>query len=271
MQHESDDIKYWTFGDSTNHPIFLVHGFTGSHEGFQYLTPELEKYYYIIAPDLPGFGISRPAKQPWTAAHLAQEANEFLASLKLNVKPYLISHSMGGLIAAHMLTQNPELFATKTAFISPVPNKITWRDARKLGALAGRLQYRVGAYLPRVANSKLLSRVATIAMLRTNDAPLRRKIYQHHFDNLDHISSSRYYHAMHVDITTQGVIDFSDQLSLFDTLIVTGTHDNVTPFKYVQRLAQKLNATLVPINGTGHLAHYEHPNKIIQALRDFLR
>lgn len=270
MQHERNGIKYWTYGSEDKHPLFMVHGFTGSHEGFQYLIPELEKHFFIVAPDLPGFGKSRHAEEPWTAEHLAKETNDFLDSLQLTQKPYLISHSMGGLIAAHMLTQNPELFHEKTIFISPVPNKISWKDARKAGALAGRLQYAVGHHVPRIATSRSISRVATAAMLRTTDTQLRRKIYQHHFDNLEYISSSKYYERMHVDITRQGVIDFKKSLSKFITLIITGSNDNVTPLKYEQALAKILDATLYVIPGTGHLAHYEHPDVITSEIIAYL-
>src|SRR5690606_33605951 len=145
----------------------LVHGFTGSHEGFQYLIPELAKHFFVIAPDLPGFGKSRHAHKPWTAENLAKETNNFLRTLRLQQQPYLISHSMGGLIAAHMLKQNPELFHTHVIFISPVPNKISWQDIRKAGALAGRLQYAAGHHVPKIASSRLISRIATAAMLRT--------------------------------------------------------------------------------------------------------
>lgn len=270
MQHEKDNIKYWTYGSDDKHPLFMVHGFTGSHEGFQYLIPELKKHFYLIIPDLPGFGKSRHAAEPWTAEHLAKETNAFLDSLVLTQKPYLISHSMGGLIAAHMLTQNPELFNEKTVFISPVPNKITWKDSRKAGVIAGRLQYAAGHHAPKIATSRSISRVATIAMLRTSDKQLRKKIYQHHFDNLEYISSSKYYERMHIDITGQGVIDFKEYLSNFRILIITGSKDNVTPLKHVEVLARSLSATLHVIPGTGHLAHYEHPDIITQEIISYL-
>ena len=270
MQHENNGIKYWTYGDKEKYPLFLVHGFTGSHEGFQYLIPELKKHFFVIAPDLPGFGKSRHAEQPWTAEHLAKETNSFLDSLQLAQKPYLISHSMGGLIAAHMLRQNPDLFHTKTIFISPVPNKITWRDSRKVGAIAGRLQYTVGHHVPKIATSRSISRLATIAMLRTTDKTLRRHIYQHHFDNLEYISSSKYYERMHVNITRQGVIDFKKYLTNFTILIITGSKDNVTPLKHEQVLAKNLSAELFVIPGTGHLAHYEHPDIITREIVTYL-
>jgi pimeloyl-ACP methyl ester carboxylesterase len=270
MQNIKSGIKYWTYGDVSNYPIFLVHGFTGSHEGFQYLIPELKKHFFVIAPDLPGFGKSRHATEPWTAEHLAKETNDFLKSLRLTQAPHLISHSMGGLIAAHMLTQNPELFHKKSIFISPVPNKVTWKDVRKAGAIAGRLQYALGHHITKIATSRTISRIATAAMLRTTDKTLRKKIYRHHFDNLRYISSSKYYERIHTDITSQGVIDLKNYLKNFKILIITGSHDNVTPLKHQKTLVKQLNAALHVIPGTGHLAHYEHPDIITREIISYL-
>jgi esterase len=271
MQHEKNGIKYWTYGDKKNYPILLVHGFTGSHEGFQYLIPELEKYFYVIAPDLPGFGKSREAVRPWTAKHLAAETNTFVRSLALSRTPHLVSHSMGGLIAASMLAQAPELYDKKTIFISPVATKIGLLDGRRAGALAGRLQYAIGHHIPKIAASKRISRIATMAIMTTKDRTLKRQIHEHHLDNLNYISSSKYYHDMHVSITRQGVIDFTEQLRPFSVAIITGANDNVTPLKGVKMLASALDAELTIIPKVGHLAHYETPEKITSAMLDFLK
>ena len=60
-------VSYWAYGESSKSTIVMIHGFTGSHEGFQYILKYLPNYQIII-PDLPGFGISRPLDQPWTGA-----------------------------------------------------------------------------------------------------------------------------------------------------------------------------------------------------------
>lgn len=265
MQHEKNGIFYWKYGDEKKPPLVMIHGFTGSHEGFQYIVPLL-KNFYVIIPDLPGFGISKPLDKPWTIDHLAKVSNEFVAGLALPVAPFLVSHSMGGLVAASMLAQNPELFDAKTVFISPVPNKITWRDGRKAGALAGRLQYAAGHHVPLIASSKLISLLATQALIRTHDTGLRRRIRQHHFKNLKYISSSKFYEKLHIDITKRGVIDYASHLDDFTICIITGSHDNVTPLRYEKTLARTVQATLHIIKGTGHLAHYEHPDHIAKHL-----
>ncbi len=274
-QHRDlDGIHYWTYGVKDAQPLLLIHGFTGSHEGFQYLVPTLEKKFYIVIPDLPGFGSSNHAQKPWTIDSIAKQTNEFVSKLQLPQKPIVLSHSMGGLVAASMLTQNPELFAKKTIFLSPVASRIKWLDSRKIGALAGRLQFFVGYKIPRVGphvlRSRILSRAATSIIMTTKDKALRETINQHHFKNLDYISSAKYYHDLHVNITGRGALDYSEGLKSYDVKIITGDSDNVTPLKDIQRLAHELSAELTIVPGVGHLAHYETPKAILKALSTYL-
>ena len=263
-------VCYWIYGEPSKPAIVMIHGFTGSHEGFQYILKYLPNYQIII-PDLPGFGISQPLDQPWTVEHLAEATNQFVASLKLKTPPYLLSHSMGGLVAAAMLAQQPKLYEKKTVFISPVATKIGKFEGRTVGAFGGALQYRLGTKIPRVAKSRKISKVATKLIMTTKDKQMRKTIYAHHIDNLDYISSIRYYHRLHVDITKRGAIDYAKELKSFDSLIITGDKDNVTPLKTERQLARAIGAKMHIIHGVGHLIHYEMAKEAAEAIDDFFQ
>lgn len=272
---EKNDVRYWTYGAKQKPTLVFIHGFTGSHEGFQYILPQLEKDFYCIVPDLPGFGESKLGFETWTIDELAKRVNTFVAALGLRQPPYLLSHSMGGLVAASMLAQAPELFAKKTVFISPVAEKVNYFDSRKLGVLLGSLQYYLGAKVPhfgpKLVGSKLLSKIATSFIMTAKHPEMRGKIYQHHYDNLDYISSIDYYLQLHRDINKKGTIDYADALKQFNVLIVAGDKDNVTPLAGEKKLAKKVGAQLEIIPGVGHLAHYETPEAISRAVQHFLQ
>ena len=267
------DIKYWTYHDHAKRSAIFIHGFTGSHDGFQYIIPHL-KQFHVIAPDLPGFGESKLWEDTWTIDELARRVNEFVRELGLSEPPFLISHSMGGLVAASMLAQAPELFQKKTVFISPVATNVRLLDSRKIGALLGSLQYRVGKNVPhigpKVVKSRRFSKLATKFIMTADHPELRSKIYEHHYKNLDYISSIDFYYQLHRDINRRGVTDYIDKLKKFSILIIAGEKDNVTPLKGEKILAERLGAKLSVIPGVGHLAHYEAPEKISSALIDFL-
>lgn len=274
MTNTLNHVRYWTYHDSNKPTCIFIHGFTGSHEGFQYIIPHLQEFH-IIVPDLPGFGESPLILKKYTIDELAKVTNEFVANLKLKSPPYLVSHSMGGLVAASMLAQSPELYNEKTVFISPVATKVNYLDPRKLGELLGRLQYFLGKTIPgagpRMVKSRLLSRMATKLILTTDDKALEKEIHGHHFKNLDYISSINFYHKLHKDINKKGAIDYAPELTKkFTPLIIAGDTDNVTPLNGEKRLANALNADLKIVKGVGHLMHYERPKEAAAAIAEFL-
>lgn len=265
-------ICYWTYGDSQKPPLFFVHGFTGSNEGFQYIIPKLQDDFYCIVPDLPGFGESELGSEQWGIDEIARRTNVFAKSLKLARKPHVVAHSMGGLVAASMLAQNPELYHKKAVFISPHVEPI--RGIRKVGATMPTLQYGIGKSVPKIGpkfvKSKAYSRVATKAIMTAKEPSLKKAIYRHHFRNLEFISSIGFYYNMHREIIKTGTIDYTSKLKSLDVLIITGNKDNVTPLATQKRFQKALTAKLHIIPGVGHLLHYEKPTEVAVALREFL-
>ena len=262
-------MAYWTYGDKKKPCLLLVHGFTGSHEGFQYLVPDLEKDYYLVVPDLPGFGVSPLPNMPWTIKHLAEIVNDFAGSLGLE-RPHVVSHSMGGLVAAHMLALGKDLYSPKTIFITPVASRVGHLESRTLGAVGGALQFKVGQYVPKVVTSKRISKLATSVIMTTPDKSLQRDIHGHHLKNLDYVSSSKYFYSLHRDITKQGVYDLRDELGSYDVVIIGGEKDNVTPMKTQKMLTKALDAKLEIIPGVGHLMHYEKPLEVVALIKNHL-
>lgn len=271
-----NDVAYWTYHDKTKPTCIFIHGFTGSHEGFQYIIPELTRFH-IIVPDLPGFGESKLGLDTFTIDELALRVNQFVKDLQLKTPPYIVGHSMGGLVVSSMLAQNPELYNEKAILVSPVATKVNYLDSRKIGELLGRLQYLIGKTVPaagpRLVKSRLLSRIATAIILTTKESELKKVINEHHLGNLRYISSIDFYYQLHVNINKKGSIDYAPELNKkFKILIITGSKDNVTPLATQKKLAAALNdAKLHIITGVGHLLHYERPTEVAAAIDDYLQ
>ena len=149
MSHSLHDIAYWKYHDSSLPTCIFNHRFTGSHEGFQYIIPELKKFH-ILVRDLPGFGETKLGIDSFTIDELAKRVNDFVRDLELSEPPFVMGHSMGGLVVASMLSQSPELFNKKAILVSPVATKVNYLDSRKIGAFLGRLQFYLGKTVPGV-------------------------------------------------------------------------------------------------------------------------
>jgi 2-succinyl-6-hydroxy-2,4-cyclohexadiene-1-carboxylate synthase len=91
-------------------PLMLVHGFTGAKEDFgDFLAPLAERGWHVVAPDLRGHGASeKPAEE--SAYTLPIFAGDVLALADALgwTRFTLLGHSMGGMIAQHMLLAAPD-------------------------------------------------------------------------------------------------------------------------------------------------------------------
>jgi pimeloyl-ACP methyl ester carboxylesterase len=97
---------YYEAGAPHNPPVILLHGMTSSGDTWRELMSELADDYWLIAPDIPGFGYSDNTK-PYTFTHLI----EWLAALRENLHiPHsaMIGHSFGGVMAARFAAAYPE-------------------------------------------------------------------------------------------------------------------------------------------------------------------
>ena len=266
-------MAYWTHHAGKKKTLVLVHGFTGSHEGFNYLVPLLNDYHLVV-PDLPGFGVSPLPHAEVTLQHLGNLLGEFVTSLGLE-QPYFVGHSMGSLVVSEALRQYPGIAAKKLTFVSPVPSPVELVDRRRSGVFISQLYYSVSHRLPvvgpKLATSRNITRVSTHAIMTAKDKTLRKDIIDHHFTNLDFISSIEWYSKLYREINKSGLSRYRKVLKDFDVLIINGDKDTVTPLPHQRQAAKIIDAKIAAMPNVGHLAHYEKPADIATAIVDFLQ
>lgn len=269
-------ISYWEYHEDAPTTMVMIHGFSGSHEGFQYLVPLLPEIHLIV-PDLPGFGVSDlPPRDDWSIDGLAQLANELVELLQLDTPPLILGHSMGGLVVSSMIYQQPQLYDDRAILISPVPTSVRIADPRRVGMILGALQYRIGRKTgragDRLVRSRTISRILTRTMLHTNDPIRRRAIYQHHFRNLDFISDFEFYEKILTDTNRLGSVHYADALRSKSVLLLAGDKDTITPLREMKKFATAITPRkFVIIPGVGHLIHYEKSPEAAEAIRVFLK
>ena len=58
-------VFYREAGDPARRVVLLLHGFPSASHMFRHLIPELADRYHVVAPDLPGFGMTeQPGRDP---------------------------------------------------------------------------------------------------------------------------------------------------------------------------------------------------------------
>ncbi|KAL9071208.1 MAG: hypothetical protein Q9161_004385 [Pseudevernia consocians] len=77
-------ISYIAAGSPTLPTVLLLHGFPSSSNQFRNLIPLLSNTYHVLAPDLPGFGLTTyPPDYDFTFDNLAHTISAFLTALNI--------------------------------------------------------------------------------------------------------------------------------------------------------------------------------------------
>jgi pimeloyl-ACP methyl ester carboxylesterase len=88
-------------------PLVLIHGLGGTYRYWLESARRLAERYRVLIPDVPGFGGSDPAAEPFS---MLAAGERLLAACELRgaVRPVLVGHSLGGPIAALVARHAPE-------------------------------------------------------------------------------------------------------------------------------------------------------------------
>ncbi|MDF1810925.1 MAG: alpha/beta fold hydrolase [Verrucomicrobiales bacterium] len=101
-------LAWRELGNPAGRKLLLIHGSPGASECFSPLIPHLQDDFYLIIPDLPGFGYSRAQGLPDLSilAH-ARHLSEFLELHDLRGIE-VVGYSRGGGVALHLEQMQPD-------------------------------------------------------------------------------------------------------------------------------------------------------------------
>jgi haloalkane dehalogenase len=101
-------IRYIEKGEGT--PLVLVHGIPTSSFLWRDMIEELSSHGRVIAPDLPGFGLSDPPPNgDYSISSYAGLLESFLESLSIT-EATLVCHDFGGPITVTYALRNPDKY-----------------------------------------------------------------------------------------------------------------------------------------------------------------
>lgn len=266
------ECVYYDYPASGNsdETIVMIHGYRGNHHGLEAIAGGLSSYRVII-PDLPGFGESQPLLFKHDLDSYAKWLKALLETLGLSGSAYLVGHSFGTLVVGTYATTNK---SKAIVLINPV-------SAPALSGPRGFLTritswfYHLSTSIPESIGSWLLRNPAAVmimssVMAKTKDRKLRRWIHEQHLANFSDFAS--------IAVASEGYdASISSDLSVMapliqsPVLVVAATLDDITDID-TQREVVKLypNASLVEIQGVGHLVHYEAPSQAANHIAAFV-
>ncbi|WP_454859780.1 alpha/beta fold hydrolase [Promicromonospora soli] len=272
----------WRYGsdDAAADHLVLLHGFRGDHHGLEPIVAHLLRErpdLRVTVPDLPGFGASPPLPDGrHDVAGYAAWARDLVREVAPEGAAALAGHSFGSVVAAAALSgaTSAAPLARALVLINPIPRPpLSGRGRTGVGATA--VVHSLAGALPEAAGTTLLrhaalTRIASVAMVRTPDRAMRRWIHEEHDRYFAGFATRRSLLEAFRASISGSVREWAAGIDV-PSLLVGGARDDLAPASDQQDLvAQFDDARLVLVPGVGHLTHYETPDAVARAVAAFL-
>ena len=228
--------------------LIFIHGAALMNIFWESQVRSLAEFANTVAIDLPGHGTSRiPGKE--NISDYAQSVLDFIDLIKAPRPVIPCGLSMGGAITQQLLIDYGDRFPAGILMNTGARLKV-------MPAIFEAVEKDYGAFVKMLCDT---------AISKKSDAEkLRVKIEACTKCRPDVASG---------DFRACDNFNVMEKLGLIEVpvLVLAANHDNITPFKYGTFLERNIkNARLVTIEHAGHLSPIEKPDKVSEALRDFL-
>jgi pimeloyl-ACP methyl ester carboxylesterase len=108
----------WTVGDKNNPPLIFVPGFTGYHTDLMPVAETLARKYFVIVPDMPGWGASPRFPEELNTENYVAYLKALLDQLNIP-KITFVGHCMGATLGIEFTNKFPERVKQLTLTSTP--------------------------------------------------------------------------------------------------------------------------------------------------------
>lgn len=245
-------------------PVVLVHGLAGTHAYWLPVARRLARTRRVLAPDLPGFGASRPLGRGWSLEEAADALADALARLGVQ-RAALVGHSMGGALVATVALRRPEL-VDRLVLVAP----IGFRPMRP------RPSWRLGPLL------HLRRALRPLGLLLSRHAPTAQRLIGGVVENptrvdlelaralIDGSLRARRTGQAGLDVIARDLAEHAGEIRV-PTLVVWGRRDRAVSVSHLGAVVDAVpGARPLVLDGSGHLPMLDEPDALAAALSRFL-
>lgn len=250
--------------------LLLLHGAGGSSHSWRDLMPLLARRWQVIAPDLPGQGFTRVGGLNRRGLDATAEDLARLCAMQGWHPATLIGHSAGAAVALRLAEVLHE-------------DGRDWPRVVGINAALGKFEGLAGWLFPLMARMLALNPLAPLIVARSASTPERvRALIGGTGSALDERGLSLYAQLVanraHVAGTLQmmaawrldGLLSRLPQIAAPCLLLAT-LNDRTVPHAVSERAAAALpDARVVTLDGLGHLAHEEAPERVAALIEAFV-
>jgi pimeloyl-ACP methyl ester carboxylesterase len=264
IQLNDGKCHYRIDGPSDGQLLLLIHGATVPLWEFDRIVPFLNQAgFRTIRLDLFGHGYSERPDKPHDFNLFVKQIFEFLACLNFHEKIYLLGHSMGAVIAAKLLLNQPERFHS-LIMVAPVVNFFANQKSAALLKLPVLGEWMVKRYVVPMLRRRRAKRYQNIQGGR-----LVKLFYEQ--VSLPHFGRSLLYIMRGDTLTDQR--DLYSQLNKQDKpiLVLHACEDQVVTAKQIETIRKLTSrAEIKELESMAHAMLLTHPEVTAPYIIEFL-
>lgn len=245
-------------------PVVLLHGIGDSHRTWERVVPALARTHRVLAPDLPGHGLSARPDASYSLDWYAQTIARWVDAMGLD-EVDVVGHSYGGGVAQRLLLELPGR-VRRLALVAP-----------------GGLGPEVGLGLRLLSLTRIVEHIGQPFMAPFTRLGLRMLGDVYDEDEIGWLAwtNARPGSARGLSRTVRDVIDWRGQTRHFldrahevsalpPLALYWGTRDPVIPIRHAHRTTGLLDGVAVTQFECGHFPHREHADAFARAVVGFL-
>lgn len=246
----------WHIVESGQGPtVLLIHGTAASVHSWRDVMPLLAQTHHVMAVDLPGHGGTKAkSSQDYKLERMSRGITALMTAMR-HEPEIVVGHSAGAAILASACARQHLWPKTLISF-----NGAFFPFAGMAGSLFSPIAKLVAfnPFLPRILAS--VASLSTVGkLLRDTGSKITPLGVEHYYNMLkqpEHVAAAL---GMMAAWDLSGMGDVLARLKL-ECVFVTGKGDTAVPPETADRAASLcLNATVMHIDGYGHLLHEENP------------
>ena len=260
---KAGDVELNTLDRGEGHVLLLVHGFPLDHTMWRSQIEHFAGQYWVIAPDLRGFGQSEVVAGTAHMEAIADDLAALLEALAVEGPVTLAGLSMGGYVAWQFWRKYPtrlaRLVLCDTRAIADAPEV-----ARGRQMMAQKVESEGAASLAEVADGLLPK------MFAKSTASEQPEIMEETRQVLLGTPPAGVAAAQRGMAARPDVSEWLGEIDL-PTLVLVGEDDAISPPEEMRGIAQALpNARYEMLAGAGHMSPLEQPAAFNAVLQSFL-
>ncbi len=263
--------------ENTKPPILLIHGFGAAIDHWRGNIPELAKNHTVYAIDLLGFGGSEKPPTRYSIYLWVEQVFQFWRKF-VNVPMVIIGNSIGSLVAAIAASHHPEIAAAVVTISLPDIEAFNAMVPKALQPIERTVKAIVSAVLVKplfhLVRQPCMIRLVLKGIVygdrRRVDSQLVEIIAKPARDRQAAEAFLRLNRSLNQPNYSPSLTQALEQLQV-PLLILWGSGDRLIPPSEGKRLVKYApNATLIYLEGLGHCAHDDNPERVNHEILNWL-